>query len=81
MLKSMLIAGLGGFVGTCLRFLTGKICHALAVTVFPWGTFVVNLAGSFLIGLFFALAEKNGVISPAMNLFLILLPLVIQQPL
>lgn len=71
MLKSMLIAGMGGFLGTCLRFLTGKMCKMLAVTIFPWGTFVVNLAGSFLIGLFFALAEKNGILSPAMNLFLI----------
>ena len=25
----MLLAGTGGFVGTCLRFLTGKICVAL----------------------------------------------------
>lgn len=71
MLKSMFIAGLGGFIGTCLRYLTGKMCHALVVTAFPWGTFVVNIVGSFLIGIFFALAEKGGVISPAMNVFLI----------
>ncbi len=71
MLKSMLIAGLGGFVGTCLRFLTGKLCHMLAVGLFPLGTFVVNMVGSFLIGIFFALAEKSGLITPAMNLFLI----------
>jgi CrcB protein len=71
MLKSMFIAGLGGFIGTCLRYLTGKMCHALVVAAFPWGTFVVNIVGSFLIGIFFALAEKGGVISPAMNVFLI----------
>ena len=67
----MIIAGLGGFLGTCLRFMTGKLCHALVVTNFPLGTFVVNMVGSFLIGVFFALAEKSGVISPAMNAFLI----------
>lgn len=71
MLKSMLIAGLGGFIGTCLRYLTGKMCQALVAGVFPLGTFVVNVVGSFLIGIFFALAEKGGVISPAMNLLLI----------
>ena len=71
MLNSMIIAGLGGFIGTCLRFLTGKLCHMIAVTTFPWGTFIVNIVGSFLIGILFALAEKGGVISPAMNVFLI----------
>lgn len=67
----MLIAGLGGFVGTCLRFLTGKLCHLLFVSAFPWGTFAVNIIGSFVIGIFFGLAEKTQVISPQMNVFLI----------
>lgn len=71
MFKAMLIAGCGGFLGTCLRFLTGRLCHALSASAFPWGTFAVNLAGSFLIGLFFGLAEKHDLISPSMNLFLI----------
>ena len=71
MLKSMLIAGLGGFIGTCLRFLTGRLCHMLTAAAFAWGTFVVSIVGSFLIGIFFALGGKNGGISPAMNVFLI----------
>lgn len=72
MFKAMIIAGLGGFVGTCLRFLTGKLCHVVcANSAFPWGTFAVNVVGSFLIGIFFGLAEKNNVISPSMNVFLI----------
>lgn len=71
MFKAMLIAGLGGFIGTCLRFLTGRLCHLLTDSPFPWGTFAVNIAGSFLIGLFFGLAEKHDVISPSMNVFLI----------
>ncbi len=72
MFKAMLIAGLGGFIGTCLRYLTGKFAHLLApAAIFPWGTFAVNVAGSLLIGLFFGLAEKAHLLSPAMNLFLI----------
>ena len=51
MIKAMLIAGCGGFVGTCLRYLTGKLCEQLGHGGgFPWGTFVVNVVGSFLIG-------------------------------
>ena len=67
----MLIAGLGGFIGTCLRFLTGKLFHVAGAAAFPWGTFTVNLVGSFVIGIFFGLAEKTHVISPSMNVFLI----------
>lgn len=71
MFKAMFIAGCGGFLGTCLRFLTGRLCQTLTASAFPWGTFAVNLAGSFLIGLFFGLAERHDLISPSMNLFLI----------
>jgi len=71
MFKAMIIAGLGGFIGTCLRFLTGKLCRAICDSAFPLGTFAVNVAGSLLIGILFGLAEKGNVISPAMNVFLI----------
>ena len=71
MFKAMIIAGLGGFIGTCLRFLTGKFFHAVTSSAFPWGTFSVNVIGSFVIGIFFGLAERSNVISPSMNVFLI----------
>lgn len=71
MLKTMLIAGLGGFVGTCLRYLTGKLCHAIALGAFPLGTFIVNIVGSFLIGLLFGVAERSHAISPTMSALLI----------
>ena len=71
MIKAMFIAGLGGFIGTCLRFLVGKLTHSLCATPFPWGTFAVNLIGSFIIGIFFGLAEKSHLISTQMNIFLI----------
>lgn len=71
MIKAMFIAGLGGFLGTCLRFLVGKLAHHLCASPFPWGTFAVNLIGSFIIGIFFGLAEKSHLISTQMNVFLI----------
>ena len=71
MFKAMIIAGLGGFLGTSLRFLTGKLCHLLVVSTFPLGTFVVNIVGSFIIGILFGLVEKTNLISPTMNVLLI----------
>ena len=67
----MIIAGIGGFVGTCLRFLTGKLCHFITSSPFPWGTFAVNIIGSFIIGVLFGMAEKTNLISPQTNLLLI----------
>lgn len=34
MFKAMIIAGIGGFIGTCLRFLVGKLCHLLQLHLF-----------------------------------------------
>lgn len=72
MIKSMLIAGLGGMIGTWLRYLVGRATAAMFVgSTWPWGTFVVNVVGSFVIGVLFGLVERGGVISPRMNLLLI----------
>ena len=59
MFKAMLIAGAGGFIGTCLRYLVGKLAHYVFSSPFPWGTFAVNIIGSFVIGIFFGMAEKS----------------------
>lgn len=71
MIKAMLIAGLGGFIGTCLRYLVGKFAHVLFAAPFPYGTFIVNVVGSLIIGILFGLAEKTNLISTHMNVFLI----------
>ena len=63
MFKAMLIAGAGGFIGTCLRYLVGKLAHYVFSSPFPWGTFAVNIIGSFVIGIFFGMAEKAHLIS------------------
>lgn len=71
MLKAMLLAGLGGFIGTCFRFLTGKLCRLFTDSPFPYATLAVNMAGCFIIGILFGLAEKNNALSPQMNALLI----------
>jgi len=47
-LKTSLIIGLGGFIGTVCRYLVVSLFDKSS---FPYGTVVVNLVGCFLIGL------------------------------
>ncbi len=72
LLKWMLLAGVGGFAGTCLRFLGGKLFHWITPSaLFPWSTFLVNALGALLIGIFYGLAERHQLLSPAMSALLI----------
>ena len=70
MVKSVLIAGLGGFIGTASRFLISRYLQFNYISVFPWGTFIINILGSFLIGLFFGIFEKGDFLTPESRLFL-----------
>ncbi|MFB6840346.1 fluoride efflux transporter CrcB [Streptomyces sp. NPDC056361] len=46
-----LLVVVGAAVGAPLRYLTDRAVRARHDSVFPWGTFVVNVAGSFVLGL------------------------------
>ena len=59
MVKSVLIASFGGFIGTASRFLISRYFQFNYASVFPWGTFTVNILGSLLIGIFFRISEKG----------------------
>jgi CrcB protein len=71
MIKEMIIAGCGGFVGTCGRYLISRWCATIFHGIFPLGTFLVNIIGCFIIGLLFGLVGKSNVITPGENLLLI----------
>lgn len=46
----VLLVALGAAVGAPLRYLVDRAVQARHDSVFPWGTFVVNTAGSFVFG-------------------------------
>ena len=54
--------GVGGFFGAIARYLVDGWIIARTGASFPWGTLVVNLSGSFALGLLFALAVERGVL-------------------
>jgi fluoride exporter len=51
-----LLVALGAVVGAPLRYLTDRAIRSRREPVFPWGTFTVNVAGSFLFGVITARA-------------------------
>jgi CrcB protein len=54
------LVGLGGALGSMARFwLSGVIATRIGET-FPWGTLVINVAGSFVIGFFSTLTGPDG---------------------
>lgn len=70
MLRSIIIAGLGSFIGGACRFLLAKTIDTHSSTTFPWGTLAVNLLGCLIIGFIYGLIERHLTISPSMRLFL-----------
>jgi CrcB protein len=51
---------IGGALGGVSRFWLSGLVAARFGETFPWGTLVINITGSFLIGIFAALATPEG---------------------
>jgi len=58
----LLLIAIGGAVGAVSRYAIDTWVSERAASAFPWGTFVVNVSGSFLLGLLFALAIDRAVL-------------------
>ena len=71
-LMNILLVMAGGSIGALSRYAVSLWAARLLGTRFPWGTLTVNLAGCFLIGLAFALAERGlNIMNPSMRLFFV----------
>jgi CrcB protein len=63
-LLKYLMVGIGGGLGSILRFWLGSYIGTRMGTRFPYGTFVINITGSFLIGVVFAFLTARTQWSP-----------------
>ena len=69
-MERFILICVGGAIGTALRYLTvGAVVRWLGVE-FPYGTLIVNVVGSFLIGLIQEVALTSVLISEPTRLFL-----------
>ncbi len=69
-MKQLLLVGFGGFVGSVLRYLVSKLNLYWQVLSLPMGTLLVNILGSFVIGLLVGVSAKSEIISPDLRLLL-----------
>ena len=58
----LILIGLGGFAGAISRYLVDGFVIERTGAAFPWGTLVVNLSGSFVLGLLFALTAERAIL-------------------
>ncbi len=65
-----LIVFAGGGVGAALRYWMQGVIHSFAGAAFPYGTMVVNVLGSFLIGSLMSLFDERFVVQPMLRVFL-----------
>lgn len=61
---TLLMVCLGAALGAPARYLTDRTIQSRHDTVFPWGTFTVNVVGSLILGLLVGLASHYDVPVP-----------------
>ena len=60
-----LLVGAGGFAGAIARYWVGTMVTQRMGLRFPFGTFLINVSGCFLIGFFMHLLAERGVLQRA----------------
>jgi CrcB protein len=66
---TLLLVGIGGFIGAILRYILGGWIQNSFVN-FPVGTLVINVTGSFFLGLIMYLSEYQGLFGEETRIFL-----------
>lgn len=61
-MQAWLLVAVGGAVGACMRFGIGELMALLFGRNFPYGTLTVNVVGSFIMGLAYALISHGHVL-------------------
>jgi len=70
-MMNILIIGIGGFVGAIARYGVALWIGQRWGRSFPMGTFVINVSGSFVIGLLMTLFTERFLVNPQWRLLLV----------
>ena len=64
-----LVIGVGGFLGANARYLVATWAAQRFGALFPYGTFIINITGSFILGFFLSVLQERTFIHPHYRLF------------
>lgn len=70
-MKSFLIIFAGSGIGGVCRYFSQTWIAKILPAAFPFGTFLVNISGCLLIGIFYSLAEKHQIMNEGWRLALV----------
>jgi CrcB protein len=70
-MRALLFVGIGGGIGSMFRYAISLFIGRHVPIAYPLGTFLVNISGCFLIGVFYSLAIKYTGFNAEWRLFLI----------
>ncbi len=71
MLKTIAVIGLGGALGSMLRYSVAVVTEKFLGATIPIATLLINLLGCLLIGVLIAVFDRNILVSPHLKWFLI----------
>ena len=67
--STAMAVGIGGIVGANVRWQVSEWSARHWPSSFPWGTFLINISGSFVLGLYLTIAAERLVGRPLTRLF------------
>lgn len=70
-MTNILLAAVGGAIGSVLRYLVGVFTLRWFGPAFPWGTLAVNIVGSFIIGLMVEMIARRFNASMELRVFIV----------
>jgi len=70
MIKTLLLIGSGGFLGSIARYLASRFLQNNFSSAFPIGTFIVNITGCLIIGLIYGFSERSSLLTSGWKMFL-----------
>ncbi len=65
-----IIVSIGAALGGALRYWLSNVSYKVFPVTFPYGTLIVNITGSFLLGIIMFYFDERELLNPSLRLFL-----------
>jgi CrcB protein len=69
---NFVIVALGAIVGVNLRYILSRLAARLIGPVFPYGTLIINVTGSFIVGWFMIWTTERVLVDPRWRLLIVI---------